>query len=845
MSSRPGNSSITSTSRELLMLLLASLACALVLTAGVVQGAGSTVNGLGIAQLVVIGLTAVGGLAAAIFVLRAAGTMRSQVRSAQNEAASLKRQLAVAEAVIGGEPQILILWDTGLQPRVVCNTLRGVVGLPAEDAHIVSFSSWLDQASASRFKEALDGLLRIGRPFNMILRTVAGIHVETDGRASSGRAVLRIRDIAGYKRDISRIIDGHEGLARDIRSSRAILNALPMPVWFCDHEGRLTWTNEAYAATVEASSDEVVEKQIELLEQRQREGLLKALNTTPRFRRRINLLFGNERRVHDLMAVRLQNTVAIAAIDVTELELAQSELNQQSEAFDRTLNHVATAIAIFNAERRLVFANEAYVNLWGLDPQWLRAQPRDTELFDRLRELGRLPEVVNYREWRNTILDGNETISEADRWWHLPGERIVQLISEQRPDGGVTHLYIDETERLALESELKATLRVQSETIDGLKEGVAVFATDGRLKLWNSAFATIWQIDTDLLESGPHIDDIVERSTSLHEDADVWARLKESATALPDERVPFDGQMLRRDSSVVDFSVMPLPDGATLITFADVTASRRYERALVERNEALETAARMKNQFIGHVSYELRTPLTNIIGFTDLLGSSHLGELSDKQREYLQDISSSSNTLLSIIDGILDLATIDAGALELEVEYIDVREVIDSAIRGVQERAARAHLTLDLAIADDVKTFVADKARIRQVLYNLLSNAVGFSNEGETVLVTCWRETHEVILQVEDRGVGIPQEAQQRVFERFESDSRGQKHRGAGLGLSIVKSVVELHGGIMQLESAPGVGTRVTVRLPEGGPKKVQPEEPQSVDDLLESVQLAVQRTVA
>lgn len=845
MSSRPGNSSITSTSRELLMLLLASLACALVLTAGVVQGAGSTVNGLGIAQLVVIGLTAVGGLAAAIFVLRAAGTMRSQVRSAQNEAASLKRQLAVAEAVIGGEPQILILWDTGLQPRVVCNTLRGVVGLPAEDAHIVSFSSWLDQASASRFKEALDGLLRIGRPFNMILRTVAGIHVETDGRASSGRAVLRIRDIAGYKRDISRIIDGHEGLARDIRSSRAILNALPMPVWFCDHEGRLTWTNEAYAATVEASSDEVVEKQIELLEQRQREGLLKALNTTPRFRRRINLLFGNERRVHDLMAVRLKNTVAIAAIDVTELELAQSELNQQSEAFDRTLNHVATAIAIFNAERRLVFANEAYVNLWGLDPQWLRAQPRDTELFDRLRELGRLPEVVNYREWRNTILDGNETISEADRWWHLPGERIVQLISEQRPDGGVTHLYIDETERLALESELKATLRVQSETIDGLKEGVAVFATDGRLKLWNSAFATIWQIDTDLLESGPHIDDIVERSASLHEDADVWARLKELATALPDERVPFDGQMLRRDSSVVDFSVMPLPDGATLITFADVTASRRYERALVERNEALETAARMKNQFIGHVSYELRTPLTNIIGFTDLLGSSHLGELSDKQREYLQDISSSSNTLLSIIDGILDLATIDAGALELEVEYIDVREVINSAIRGVQERAARAHLTLDLAIADDVKTFVADKARIRQVLYNLLSNAVGFSNEGETVLVTCWRETHEVILQVEDRGVGIPQEAQQRVFERFESDSRGQKHRGAGLGLSIVKSVVELHGGIMQLKSAPGVGTRVTVRLPEGGPKKVQPEEPQSVDDLLESVQLAVQRTVA
>lgn len=843
MTSRPGYSSIASTSRELLLLLLASLACTLVLTAGVVQGSTSAFGSLGISQLVVIGLTAVGGLGAVALVLRAASTMRSQVRTAQSEAASLKRQLAVAEAVIGGEPQILILWDTGLQPQVVCNTLRGIPGLPAENAHIVSFSNWLDTGSAARFKEALDGLLRIGRPFNMILRTTAGVHLETDGRASSGRAVLRIRDVAGYKRDISRIIDGHEGLARDIRSSRAILNALPLPVWFCDHEGRLTWTNAAYAATVEASLDEVIERQVELLEQRQREGLLKALSTTTRFRRRINLLLGNERRVHDLMAVRLQNTIAIAAIDVTELQLAQSELNRQSEAFDRTLNHVATAIAIFNAERRLVFANEAYINLWGLDPQWLRAQPRDTELFDRLRELGRLPEVVNYREWRDNILDPNETISEADRWWHLPGERIVQLIAEQRPDGGVTHLYIDETKRLALESELKATLRVQSETIDGLKEGVVVFATDGRLKLWNSAFATIWQIDTGLLQSGPHIDDIVEQATSLYEYSDVWARLKESATALSDERVPFDGQMLRRDSSVIDFSVMPLPDGATLVTFADVTASRRYERALVERNEALEAAARMKNQFIGHVSYELRTPLTNIIGFTELLGSPHLGELNGKQREYLQDISSSSNTLLSIIDGILDLATIDAGAVELEVEYINVREVIDSALRGVQVRASRANLTLDVAIADDVKTFSADKARITQVLYNLLSNAVGFSNEGEAVLVTCWREAREVIFQVEDRGVGIPQEAQQRIFERFESDSRGQKHRGAGLGLSIVKSVVELHGGTMQLESAPGVGTRVTVRLPEGGPEIALDDTPHTAEVLFEPMKRSNQRS--
>ena len=284
---------------------------------------------------------------------------------------------------------------------------------------------------------------------------------------------------------------------------------------------------------------------------------------------------------------------------------------------------------------------------------------------------------------------------------------------------------------------------------------------------------------------------------------------------MSDKRVPFDGQMVRRDSSVVDFSLMPLPDGATLITFADVTASKRYERALEERNEALVTADRLKNQFIGNVSYELRTPLTNIIGFTDLLSNAHLGELNDKQREYLNDISSSSNTLLAIIDGILDLATIDAGTLELEVEDVDVRELVDAAIRGVEERAGRAHLTLDVAIADDVSTFEADPARMKQVLYNLLSNAVGFSNMGGTVYLTCWHDALDIVFQVEDRGVGIPLEAQERIFERFESDSRGQKHRGPGLGLSVVKSLVELHGGTIDLVSEPGTGTRVNIRLPE------------------------------
>jgi signal transduction histidine kinase len=358
---------------------------------------------------------------------------------------------------------------------------------------------------------------------------------------------------------------------------------------------------------------------------------------------------------------------------------------------------------------------------------------------------------------------------------------------------------------------------VQRETLDSLKEGVAVFGTDGRLKLFNSSFMQIWKFQRRTLAEAPHIDDVIRHARGLYDDLATWQNIASAATGLVDERDAVEGQMVRPDNCVIDFAVTPLPDGATLVTFADVTDAKRYERALIERNEALIAADRLKSQFISHVSYELRTPLTNIIGFGELLATPRMGALNERQREYLNHISGSSKTLLSIIDDILDLATIDAGGLELKPGGVDVHAVIDAAILGVRERAGRARLTLDIAVTDDAKTFIGDEQRIRQVLYNLLSNAVGFSRPGDTIQISCWRDNGMMTFCVEDQGVGIPKDQQARVFERFESHSHGSNHRGAGLGLSVVKSLVDLHGGDMSLDSEPGRGTRVTVRFPEHG----------------------------
>jgi signal transduction histidine kinase len=299
----------------------------------------------------------------------------------------------------------------------------------------------------------------------------------------------------------------------------------------------------------------------------------------------------------------------------------------------------------------------------------------------------------------------------------------------------------------------------------------------------------------------------------LHRDEATWQALRSAVTAL-DERRSISCRLERNDGSVVDCATVPLPDGATLVAFQDMTDTVNVERALRERNEALEAADQLKLGFVHHVSYELRSPLTNIIGFAHFLGDPSTGPLTDKQREYLGYITVSTNALLAIINNILDLATINAGAMTLDLGAVDIRETMAAAAEGVQDRLVKDGIVLDIRVSPDIGSFVADERRLRQILFNLLSNAVGFSPKGESVTLAAERHSDAVVFTVTDHGPGIPQDMKDRVFALFETHTLGSRHRGAGLGLSIVRSFVELHGGSVHIDSAVGRGTTVVCTFP-------------------------------
>jgi len=239
-------------------------------------------------------------------------------------------------------------------------------------------------------------------------------------------------------------------------------------------------------------------------------------------------------------------------------------------------------------------------------------------------------------------------------------------------------------------------------------------------------------------------------------------------------------------------------------------------RDLQEANLQLEAASQHKSEFLANMSHELRTPLNAIIGFSEVLLERMFGELNEKQAEFLQDILSSGRHLLSLINDILDLSKVEAGRMELHVEPFNLPLAIESAMTFVRERANRHGISLGLALDERLGEFVADERKVRQILLNLLSNAVKFTPDGGQVSVTARLAEDHVEISVRDTGIGIAPEDQGVIFEAFRQVGRGQgqKREGTGLGLTLAKEYVELHGGKIVLHSEVGKGSTFTFTLP-------------------------------
>jgi signal transduction histidine kinase/DNA-binding response OmpR family regulator len=243
---------------------------------------------------------------------------------------------------------------------------------------------------------------------------------------------------------------------------------------------------------------------------------------------------------------------------------------------------------------------------------------------------------------------------------------------------------------------------------------------------------------------------------------------------------------------------------------------RRQQTQLQEMNAHLEIANRHKSEFLANMSHELRTPLNAIIGFSEVLLEHMFGDLNERQDEYLNDILSSGQHLLSLINDILDLSKVEAGKMELERGMFDLKHLLEGSLVMIKERALAHNITLSLDLADDFSVITGDERKIKQVLFNLLSNAVKFTRDRGQVGIRAYGVPDAVEIAVWDTGIGIPVEEQERIFEEFQQVGHGLagKTEGTGLGLALAKKFVEMHGGRMWVTSTSGEGSTFAFTLP-------------------------------
>jgi signal transduction histidine kinase len=587
------------------------------------------------------------------------------------------------------------------------------------------------------------------------------------------------------------------------------LDAAPVLAWRLDRAGKLVWANRAYLATVEAGSVDTAA----MLGRSVEADAAVALQGQPMVGRH-SFVSGGQRRTYEVIHQPLADGVAGLAFDQTGQTEQMARVAREARAHIETLDALNDAVAVFDSAQEMVFHNRAFARLWKLQDSWLAGKPTHGEWLDLMREKGRLGLTSSYRQWRTDELALYSQSLEPidDVMWRLPDGRILRFARQRQPDGGLLLLFTDISDKTELQARYSTQLQVQAATLDRLSAAVAVFAGDGTLKLANSAFCDLWRVDPALPETHPDLSLIASTAVPLCETPAHWETLRARiCDPNPQARQETQGTLDLRDGRILEWRTRPLPDGATLVAWDDVTAERRYQDQLQLAADLAVEADRLKTDFVRNIAYQLKNPLTPIKAYVEMLLMGVAGPLPDAQTGYLQTILASANDLEETINRLMQLALIEAGKMDLDIGDVNIPEALQSVAEMVQSQLADAPVRIDTACGPGVRLIRGDGARVRQMLYTLARQSLEAVSGQPDAIVRLAASARDgaVALSVWDNGPVMPVDVQHAAFSQIDSNERR-----SGVASVLVKRFAEMHGGWVSIRSAEGEGTTVAVHLP-------------------------------
>ena len=682
------------------------------------------------------------------------------------------------------------------------------LGLPRVPTFLADFAgqeAGLSADDAALLVVEVAAAQRTGKAFALSMRAIGSNRTlrfcgspAATSLASRGSVIVWVFDATESQAEIGRLGGEVTRLSRAFAALSQLIEAAPIPMWHRSPDLRLTLVNRAYVAAVDAAdADDVVARGLELVEPGTGTSPLAAAaaarDAQETRARDVPATINGQRRSMRVVDVPLgESGVAGYALDNDELDQARAALRRFADTQRDTLDRLSAGVAQFDADRTLSFCNLPFQRIFGIKTEWIADRPEFDRVLDRMREAGRVPEARDFPGWKEerrswfTAVDGAE-----EEAWLLPGGAHLRVLAQPLPDGGLLLVFEDRTEQIQLASARDTLLRVREATFDNLFEAIGVFASDGRLHLWNNKFRDVWGFEDVMLAGHPRVDALAENAASRLANPARAAVIRELVRAATTERKSRGGRVLFKDGRHFEFAAVPLPDGNALFTMLDVTDSRRVERVLRERTDALVASDKLKTEFVANISYELRTPLTTIGGFAEMLDKGYAGKLTKTSREYVRAILESVDQLGALIDEVLSTTQDQAGLVGVNRETVDLVQILDrvAADHDAAAKAKGQELVTDFEAG--VGRVEGDAKRIRAAIASLLSAAIGSTQEGGRILLHASGTPESALIVVSDNGPGIDADEAREV-----------------------RLTVEAHGGVLTQMAEVGQGTATKIELP-------------------------------
>jgi signal transduction histidine kinase/PAS domain-containing protein len=714
-------------------------------------------------------------------------------------------------------PDGLFVWVRASGAALCSRRLAVLLDLaPGTESKFADVAARFEGEAAGVLSKAVEQLQSDGTPFDLILPTSGSRQmINAVGTRAGDADGLPLADLLWMRPEVGTgmVQPPVLGLARTTVQTHdhlyRLLEHLPMPVWLRDADQDVVFANQS-------GIDQTVGEPA-------RELAARAHAQKQALTERHFLILNESPQLLEITESPLEGwpgTVGFA-VDHSAREAKEVELSRQAAEREQVLENLPTAIAIFDTDAKLVFFNTAYAALWQLEESWLSSEPGLGEILERLREDRRLLQTKDFAAFRDEQIGQFETLSEpVETLLHLPDGTTLRSVVSRDSLGGLVFSYENVTDRLALERSFNTVTAVQSATLENLHEAICVFGSDGRLKLSNPVFAEMWELgDCDLVDT-LHVTDFVAaiRPISLGNipwTDEQWTTHKENVVAKILSREPASGRLISGSGTILNYTNVPLPDGAVLLSYMDVTDAASIEETLRQRAETLQETNSLKSEFISNIFYEIRTPLNSIIGFADILCGEYFDKLTDRQLVYCQDIQSAGESLRTIMNDILDLAGTESGMMKLKLDTVDLHPMLESVLNLVRERAREKSVSIEFDCKSDIGWIVADETRLKQAVFTLLGNAVRFTPGLGTVRLSCNRGTIDLDITVSHTGTRTPNPEQDEVLKSLQLGYQSDDAIGESAhGLSLVARFIDLHGGHIKVEPAENEGATIVCQLP-------------------------------